>query len=105
MTAPKAFFVDVLPSFLTSAKFTRYELTETVGPICGVESSAGLHDPATHAFAFRNGLHNSILATPGRHVTAEDVNAFVQSVLGRQVSVDLDIAQVAGPKSPAPDTS
>ncbi|RPD67940.1 LuxS/MPP-like metallohydrolase [Lentinus tigrinus ALCF2SS1-7] len=84
----EAFFVDVLSSFLTSAKFTRYELTETVGPVCEAESTAALHDPATHALelahalAFRNGLGNSIFATPGHHVTAEDVKAFAQSVFG-----------------------
>ncbi|RPD68190.1 hypothetical protein L226DRAFT_576598 [Lentinus tigrinus ALCF2SS1-7] len=90
--------------------FTRYELTETIGPICEAESTAALHDPATHALelahalAFRNNLDNSILATPGRHVTAQDVKAFVQSVFGA-VSVDLDIAQAVRPESPAPDTS
>ena len=87
-SAPRAFFVDVLSSFLTSAKFTRYELSETVGPVCEAETTAALHDPATHALelahalAFRNGLGNSIFATPGHHVSADDVKAFAQSVFG-----------------------
>ncbi|RPD80601.1 hypothetical protein L226DRAFT_565459 [Lentinus tigrinus ALCF2SS1-7] len=88
-TVPRAFFVDIRSSFLTSARFTRYELTEIVGPVCEVESTTALHEPATHALelahalAFRNGLDNSILAAPGRHVTAEDVKAFIVAVLDR----------------------
>lgn len=87
-SAPRAFFVDVLSSFLTSAKFTRYELTETVGPVCEAETTAALHDPATHALelahtiAFRRGLGNSIFAAPGHHVSADDVKAYAHSVFG-----------------------
>ncbi|RPD79011.1 hypothetical protein L226DRAFT_567206 [Lentinus tigrinus ALCF2SS1-7] len=71
------------PPSCTSAKFTRYEHTETVGPVCKVESTAALHDPAihalelAHALALRNGLDNSILSTPGLPVAAEDVKAFM----------------------------
>ncbi|KAI0633113.1 ubiquinol-cytochrome C reductase complex core protein 2 [Trametes polyzona] len=84
----EAFFVDVLSSFLTSAKFTRYELTESVAPTCEAETTAALSNPATHAvelahaLAFRSGLGNSIFATPGHHLTADDVKAYAQSVFG-----------------------
>ncbi|KAI0743043.1 LuxS/MPP-like metallohydrolase [Daedaleopsis nitida] len=84
----EAFFVDVLSSFLTSAKFTRYELSEWVAPTCEAESTAAINDPATHALelahalAFRSGLGNSIFATPGHHVSAEDVQAYAASVFG-----------------------
>ncbi|EIW56375.1 ubiquinol-cytochrome C reductase complex core protein 2 [Trametes versicolor FP-101664 SS1] len=84
----EAFFVDVLSSYLTSTKFTRYELTELVAPTCEAETSAALSNPATHAvelahaLAFRNGLGNSIFATPGHHLTADDVRAYAQSVFG-----------------------
>ncbi|TBU54963.1 LuxS/MPP-like metallohydrolase [Dichomitus squalens] len=85
----EAFFVDVLSSFLTSAKFTRYELQEWVAPTVEAESTAVLSDPATravelaHALAFRSGLGNSIFATPGHHVTAEDVQAYAHAVFGQ----------------------
>ena len=79
-SAPSAFFVDVLSSFLTSAKFIRYELSETVGPVCEAEMTAALHDPAMHALAFHNGLGNSIIATSGHHVSADDIKVFAQSV-------------------------
>ncbi len=88
LTRRRAFFVDVLSSYLTSTKFTRYELTELVGPTCEAETSAALSNPATHAvelahaLAFRNGLGNSIFATPGHHLTADDVRAYAQSVFG-----------------------
>ncbi|KAI0758832.1 LuxS/MPP-like metallohydrolase [Fomes fomentarius] len=84
----EAFFVDVLSSFLTSTKFTRYELSEWVAPVCEAESTAALNDPATHAIelahalAFRNGLGNSIFASSGHHISAEDVKAYADSVFG-----------------------
>ncbi|KAI0819430.1 LuxS/MPP-like metallohydrolase [Trametes gibbosa] len=84
----EAFFVDVLSSFLTTGKFTRYELSEWVAPTCEAEAAAAFSDPATHAvelahaLAFRNGLGNSIFATPGHHLSAEDVQAYAKSVFG-----------------------
>ncbi|KAI1791358.1 LuxS/MPP-like metallohydrolase [Ganoderma leucocontextum] len=85
----EAFFVDVLSSFLTSTKFTRYELHELVAPTCEAESAAAASDPATraleaaHALAFRSGLGNSIFAASGHHVSSEDVKAYAQSVFGQ----------------------
>ncbi|CDO76334.1 hypothetical protein BN946_scf184795.g5 [Trametes cinnabarina] len=84
----EAFFVDVLSSYLTSTKFTRYELSEWVAPTCEAETTAAFSNPATravelaHNIAFRNGLGNSIFATPGHHLTAEDVKAYADSVFG-----------------------
>ncbi|OBZ74636.1 Cytochrome b-c1 complex subunit 2, mitochondrial [Grifola frondosa] len=84
----EAFFVDVLSSFLTSAKLTRHELTEWVGPVCEAESAAAFSNPATraielaHALAFRSGLGSSLFASAGTHVSAEDVKAFAASVFG-----------------------
>ncbi|KAI0323501.1 ubiquinol-cytochrome C reductase complex core protein 2 [Cubamyces sp. BRFM 1775] len=84
----EAFFVDVLSSYLTSTKFTRYELSELVGPTCEAETTAAFSNPATralelaHAIAFRNGLGNSIFATPGHHLSASDVEAYAHSVFG-----------------------
>ena len=48
-SAPRAFFVDVLSSFLASPKLTRYELSEWVAPTCEAEATAALADPAKHA--------------------------------------------------------
>ena len=84
--ALRAFFVDVLSSFLTSTKFTRYELQEWVAPVCEAESTAAFSDPATralelaHALAFRAGLGNSIFAAPGHPAagTAPHPNFSVQ---------------------------
>ncbi|KAI0744449.1 LuxS/MPP-like metallohydrolase [Earliella scabrosa] len=84
----EAFFVDVLSSFLTSPKFTRYELAELVGPACEAEATAALQDPATHAvelahaLAFRRGLGNPLFASSAHHVTSEDVKAYADSVFG-----------------------
>ncbi|KAI0772387.1 ubiquinol-cytochrome C reductase complex core protein 2 [Trametes elegans] len=84
----EAFFVDVLSSYLTSTKFTRYELSELVAPTCEAETSAAFANPATHAvelahaLAFRNGLGNSIFATSGHHLSSEDVKAYAHSVFG-----------------------
>ncbi len=56
--------------------------------MCEAESTAALNDPATHAIelahalAFRNGLGNSIFASSGHHVSAEDVKAYADSVFG-----------------------
>ena len=88
-TLTRAFFVDVLSSFLTSTKFTRYELQELVAPTCEAESTAAASDPTTraleaaHALAFRSGLGNSIFAASGHHVSSEDVKAYAQSVFGQ----------------------
>ncbi|KAK7448432.1 ubiquinol-cytochrome c reductase core subunit 1 [Stygiomarasmius scandens] len=79
------YFVDVLSSFLTSAKFTRHEFEEYVTPVMQGEIELSNADPAlhalelAHALAFRNGLGSSIYATPHSHLTAEDIKAFAKS--------------------------
>ena len=37
----REYFVDVLSSFVTGAKFTRHELQEYVEPVCQAESQIG----------------------------------------------------------------
>ncbi|KAI0309908.1 Metalloenzyme, LuxS/M16 peptidase-like protein [Amylostereum chailletii] len=79
----EAFFVDVLATFLASAKFTRHELAEYVFPAVAAESEAASHSAPTralelaHALAFRNGLGNSLYATPesAADISPEDVRA------------------------------
>ncbi|PCH43260.1 LuxS/MPP-like metallohydrolase [Wolfiporia cocos MD-104 SS10] len=82
----ESFFVDVLSSFVTSAKYTRHELDEYVAPVCEAESTTALANPATraldlaHLLAFRAGLGSSPYTSPGAHVSVEDVKAFAKSV-------------------------
>ncbi|KAI0937940.1 hypothetical protein AcV7_003270 [Taiwanofungus camphoratus] len=82
------FFVDVLSSFISSAKFTRHELDEYVAPVCQAESTSAFSNPATraielaHALAFRTGLGSSLFASAGSHVFAEDVKTYADSVFG-----------------------
>ncbi|THG94878.1 hypothetical protein EW026_g6676 [Hermanssonia centrifuga] len=72
------YFVDVLSSFVTDAKFTRHELQEYVAPVCAAESTVAASNPATralelaHAIAFRNGLGASIFASEHSHVDVDD---------------------------------
>jgi ubiquinol-cytochrome c reductase core subunit 2 len=77
----RAYFVDVLASFLASPKFTRHELNEYVLPAVHSESAAATLSAPTHALelahalAFRNGLGNSLYADAHATatITAEDV--------------------------------
>ncbi|KZT01839.1 LuxS/MPP-like metallohydrolase [Laetiporus sulphureus 93-53] len=82
----ESFFVDVLSSFLTSAKFTRHELEEYVAPLCEAESTTAFTNPANraldlaHLLAFRSGLGSSPFTSPGTHVSVDDVHAYAKSV-------------------------
>lgn len=78
----RAFFVDVLSSFVTSARFTRHELQEYVNPLVESDTEAASLDPVTtameaaHALAFRSGLGSSLFAPAHTHVNVEDIKAF-----------------------------
>lgn len=80
------FFVDVLASFITSAKYTRHELDEYVAPFCAAETATAFASPATraldlaHLLAFRTGLGVSPFTSAGTHISAEDIRAFADSV-------------------------
>lgn len=79
------FFVDVLSSFVTSAKFTRHEFEEYVTPLVDADTDAASHDSAiqaielAHALAFRHGLGQSIFAPPHNSLTVNDVQSFASS--------------------------
>jgi len=79
------FFVDVLSSFITSAKFTRHEFDEYVTPLVAAETQAATSDPATHAIdiahglAFRSGLGSSLFAPAHNSITAADVKSFAST--------------------------
>ncbi|EPT00043.1 hypothetical protein FOMPIDRAFT_1023992 [Fomitopsis schrenkii] len=78
-------FVDILSSFVKSAKYTRHELDEYVAPVCEAESTTAFSNPAVraldlaHLLAFRTGLGSSPFTTPGTHVSVEDVKAYAQN--------------------------
>ena len=81
----RPFFVDVLSSFITSAKFTRHEFEEYVTPLVAAETEAATSDPATHAIdiahglAFRSGLGSSLFAPAHNSITATDVKSFAST--------------------------
>lgn len=82
----RTFFVDVISSFLTGAKFTRHELHEYVSPVCAAESAALASNPAgraieaAHALAFRNGLGSPLFAAEESEVTIESIKEYASSV-------------------------
>ena len=77
--------MDVLSSFITSAKFTRHEFDEYVAPLVAADTEAATSDPATHAIdvahalAFRSGLGSSLFAPAHNSITAEDVKSFASA--------------------------
>lgn len=82
LPSQRAFFVDVLSSFVTSARFTRHELQEYVTPLVESDTKAAASNPATraieaaHALAFRSGLGASLFAPEHTHLNVEDIKAF-----------------------------
>ncbi|TFK48170.1 LuxS/MPP-like metallohydrolase [Heliocybe sulcata] len=83
------YFVDLLSSFVTSAKLTRHEMAEIVHPVIEAEAASAQEDPATraleiaHTLAFRAGLGYSLFAAPHSHVTTEDVKTFASSAFSK----------------------
>lgn len=81
----REYFVDVLASFVTGAKFARHELNELVLPLVEADSIAASNDPATkalevaHTIAFRRGLGASLFATQHPSFTIDDIKAFATS--------------------------
>lgn len=91
----RAYFVDVLASFLASPKFTRHELNEYVLPAVHSESSAATQSAPTHALelahalAFRSGLGYSLYADAHAtgNITAEDVRDLHARAVGNPSGV------------------
>ncbi|KAF8056041.1 Metalloenzyme, LuxS/M16 peptidase-like protein [Lyophyllum atratum] len=79
------FFVDVLSSWVTSAKFTRPEFDEYVKPLVENDTRIATSDPAAyaldlaHTLAFRSGLGASLFAPSHTTITAEDIKSFAKS--------------------------
>ncbi|KAF8900132.1 Metalloenzyme, LuxS/M16 peptidase-like protein [Gymnopilus junonius] len=86
LKADAPYFVDILTSFVTSAKFTRHEFEEYVAPVVSAETEAASRDPATlaidtaHGLAFRSGLGSSLFAPAHHDLTVDDVKSFASSI-------------------------
>jgi ubiquinol-cytochrome c reductase core subunit 2 len=85
----RPFFVDVLTSFVTSAKLNLPEFTEYVAPLIEADTQTASHDPATqaleaaHALAFRHGLGQSLFAPAHHSLSIGDIRSFATSVLSK----------------------
>ncbi|KAH9476831.1 Cytochrome b-c1 complex subunit 2, mitochondrial [Psilocybe cubensis] len=85
LKADAPYFVDVLTSFVTSAKFARHEFEEYVAPLVAAEAESATHDPATraieaaHQLAFRSGLGSSLFAPAHNHITVEDIKSYASA--------------------------
>lgn len=83
----REFFVNVLSSFVTSAKFTRHEFEEYVTPVIESEIHSLQTNPGAnaielaHSVAFRSGLGSSLFASPYHSVSVGDVVSFASSTL------------------------
>ena len=81
----RSFFVDVLSSFITSAKFTRHEFQEYVAPLVAADTVTATSDPAfhaidaAHALAFRFGLGSSLFAPAHNSITSADIKSFAST--------------------------
>ncbi|KAF8994875.1 ubiquinol-cytochrome C reductase complex core protein 2 [Cyathus striatus] len=81
----ESFFVDVLSSYISSAKFTRHEFEEYVLPLIEGEIDAAATDnavraiEAAHTLAFRSGLGASLFAPHHNDLTVGDIKSFAAS--------------------------
>ncbi|KDR78239.1 hypothetical protein GALMADRAFT_245322 [Galerina marginata CBS 339.88] len=106
LRADAPYFVDVLTSFLTSAKFTRHEFDEYVSPLVSAETQAATHDPATraidaaHALAFRSGLGSSLFAPAHNDISVGDIKSFASSAFTKGniavLGTGIDAATLSG---------
>lgn len=102
----RPYFVDVLSSFVTSAKFTRHEFEEYVAPLVASETEAAEHDAATraldvaHELAFRNGLGSSLFAPAHNDITVADIKSYASAAFTKGniavVGTGIDQATLSG---------
>ncbi|TEB33922.1 LuxS/MPP-like metallohydrolase [Coprinellus micaceus] len=82
----EAYFLDVLASFITSAKFTRHEFSEYVAPVIESDTAAAAASPAiqaielAHNIAFRQGLGASLYPPSHPNFGLSDIQDYAHSV-------------------------
>lgn len=82
----RALFLDILSSFITSAKFTRHEFQEYVAPLIEGDAAAAASNPAilalelAHLIAFRQGLGSSLYGPAHPSFGYKDVQEYASSV-------------------------
>lgn len=85
MHSHRAYFAEVLGDALTQAKFAPHEYNEEVVPAVAAEYEQAIRDSTTHALdlahglAFRNGLGNSLFASPHTAVDYSSAVSFAKS--------------------------
>ncbi|KAF6750443.1 ubiquinol-cytochrome C reductase complex core protein 2 [Ephemerocybe angulata] len=83
-------FVDILTSFITSAKFTRHEFNEYVAPLISNDTAAAAANPAiqaielAHAIAFRQGLASSLYAPAHPSIGLKDIQDYAAKVFTKE---------------------
>ncbi|KAF5334938.1 hypothetical protein D9611_009934 [Ephemerocybe angulata] len=81
-------FVDILTSFITSAKFTRHEFY--VAPLISNDTAAAAANPAiqaielAHAIAFRQGLASSLYAPAHPSIGLKDIQDYAAKVFTKE---------------------
>ncbi|KXN90755.1 Cytochrome b-c1 complex subunit 2, mitochondrial [Leucoagaricus sp. SymC.cos] len=85
----EAFFVDVLSSFITSARFTRHEFEEYVNPQVTSDTEVASSNPtiraleAAHALAFRSGLGSSLFAPMHNDIDIDQIKEYAASTFAK----------------------
>lgn len=88
-SSPRAHFLPLLASVLSSTQFLAHEYSELVLPTVQGEALAAAADPVAaaidtaHQVAFRRGLGNSIYAEPTSPVTLDAVKQYAQAAFAK----------------------
>ena len=78
----RSFFMDVLSSFITSAKFKHHEFGEFIAPLMIEDTEVAASNPAVqaidaaHALAFRSGLGSSLFTSADHPFSEADIKSF-----------------------------
>src|SRR4051812_5472119 len=85
----RKFFGDVLAQSLSSTRFSRHELDESVLPVVLAESAEAASSPVlkaietAHSLAFRHGLGASLFADEHAAVTDDAVREYARSAFSK----------------------
>ncbi|GAA6024462.1 hypothetical protein JCM11491_001159 [Sporobolomyces phaffii] len=100
----EAYFAEALGDAITQAKFAPHEYAEEVVPQVAAEYEQAIRDSTTYAFdlahqlAFRNGLGNSLFASPHTAVPHSTITSFAKTAFSPSnlsvVGSNVDAAQL-----------